>query len=395
MAIPFTSMLCYCDLCVKDHITLPWKDSSFPQQEGSESIREQKEPSMRKPKLTDVAREAGLSTKAASQALQHGRGAAETVARVREVAVRLGYKVRRGKSARQGILLVTPMDLNPFYFAELAASVLEVLLGAGYELIHEDSGDDVSKELRAIDRAMTSRLAGVVLVSPRSLPRALENLGRARIPSVAIGARLQDLPEGAAAVNIDNFAGTAEAVDHLRSLGHKRIAYLRGRGASFSDQERFRGFQEQMRRTGAHIEDRYVVELTEHLPAFRAGADACRGLLRLPQHPTAIIAYNDAMAMGCLAAAAEEKVAVPEELSVIGHDDLPFTPYTIPPLSTVAIDRRRLGRLAAEQLIKLMDGEATQRTVMETYFRVRRSTAVARVDQPPDLKKARPLSPPL
>jgi DNA-binding LacI/PurR family transcriptional regulator len=138
-----------------------------------------------------------------------------------------------------------------------------------------------------------------------------------------------------------------------------------------------------LKEQGLVMDDDYVVDLLADAPDFSAGYRACLRLLSLRRRPTAILCYNDAMAMGCLRAAHERRVPVPTQLSIVGHDDLPFAEYTVPPLSTVIIDRVRLGTLAARLFLALMRGEPAATEAIRTTYLQRDTVAPPALDLPP------------
>jgi DNA-binding LacI/PurR family transcriptional regulator len=277
------------------------------------------------------------------------------------------------------VVVVTPIDANPTYFAEIRAVIREKLRADGNAFVQETTGGDRGMELETIERAIAERASGVILVSPWCLPDGAERLLHAHVPTVVVTAatsRTDHAPKGVARVRIDNSTGIREAIAHLISHGHERIAYIRGPSSSLSDEERFSTFSAALAEHHVNLDEHYVHHPRDPSARFAAGALACKHLLGLRQPPTAILAYSDAMAMGCLAAAAELKVGVPTDLSVIGHDDLAFSAYTVPALSTIVIERSRLGAYAAAALLEMIGGGPASERSLETYLEVRASSGL-------------------
>lgn len=331
---------------------------------------------MKKTTLAGVAVRAGVTAKTASLALRRGKGAPETVERIRQAAQELGYEARQPRSGGDTILLITPIDHNPSYYVELGAFVRQRLDGDGYRTLHINASGDAVCELTAIDLAIRERVAGALLVSTRCHPDGPRKLSAAGIPTVLVNCRpLAEHLSRVAYVGVDNITGTADAVRQLIDRGHKRIAYLHGPAQSLSEQQRYAGFKQAMEEIGG-IQAKYDLELHEPMARFSAGRSAGDQILDVKPRPTAIVVYNDAMAVGCLLAAAEKGLSVPKDLSVIGHDDLSFAKFTTPPLSTVAVNKLQLGRLATDQLLALISGEEIKEAPrIESYFHDRGTTA--------------------
>jgi DNA-binding LacI/PurR family transcriptional regulator len=326
-------------------------------------------------RLVDVALRAGVSPKTASVALQHGGGSAETVAGVVAAANELGYRPRRRRGAGPRVLVLTPLDLNPTYFIALRNSVRDTLRMVGYEAVFFDVGDSLPTEMDVVDGAIRGGVAGAILVSVRFGRAATERLVRAGVRTVAVTCRPSDVLEGVSRVDVDNFSGLAEVAGNLRR-NHEVIGYLHGRIIAYSEHQRFQGFLGAWSGTGEVFDRRYEVQLQhDGRPRFAAGYDGCIRLMRVRPPPTAIVAYNDQMAMGCLLAAHEIEIAVPSQLAIVGHDDLEFARYTVPPLSTVNVDSREVGRVASDELVRLMAGGAPGEPVVVQTQVVERESA--------------------
>jgi DNA-binding LacI/PurR family transcriptional regulator len=175
---------------------------------------------------------------------------------------------------------------------------------------------------------------------------------------------------------IENVKGSAEVTNHLIQLGHRRIAYLGDRFGYQSDVERFAGYREAMDRAGLPFLPELVVHGDGKCEGGMAGIDT---LMSLPETPTAIFCYNDMTALGALRKLHLRGMRVPEDVSLVGFDDLFIASYMQPPLTTLRQPRRMMGRLAMESLLKLISGESSSQVIhVPAELIVRESTAPPR-----------------
>jgi DNA-binding LacI/PurR family transcriptional regulator len=177
-------------------------------------------------------------------------------------------------------------------------------------------------------------------------------------------------------VRFDNETGAYEAVRHLVELGHKEIAYIGDQFGLHSDAERYAGYSRMMAEADLTVDQKFVIR-ADGKPA--AARTAAQRLFSLKEIPTAVFCYNDMTALGVLSEAGLVGMMVPEDLSVIGFDDIFFTSYLNPPLTTVHQPMKELGRRAMELLLALLRKEETQRTILvQGELVVRGSTAAPR-----------------
>lgn len=309
--------------------------------------------------------------------------------RVLAAAEALGYPgpdpaARRLRTGRAGAVGLVFAERLGYQFTDPAAPAFLRGIAAG---MHEaPTGLLLIPDSRNRDEAArTVREAAVdgfiVYSTPQNDPRVEAALAR-RVPVVTV-----DQPRGAATpfVGIDDRAAARSAAEHLRELGHERVAVLSfvtalGPGGSLEldlSAERLEGYKEGL----AEAWDAGLVR-TVRPNARQPALDATRELLRAPDPPTAILAMSDILAIGALEAAAEEGVAVPEELSVVGFDDSPVALHATPPLTTVAQPHEEKGRLAAQWLMEEVERgqrpeDGRRRAILPTELVVRESTAPA------------------
>jgi alanine racemase len=338
---------------------------------------------MARPRIADVAREAGVSKTAVSFAFNDpGRLSPRTAARIRDVAVALGYRphpvarmLSQGQARAVGIL--TPQALsvafsNPF-FGQFAQGVAGAIEDAGYA-IHFLSPAQGSLA-RAIDRAIVDGIVAVGL-SPRH--PEVGSVERSGLPVVLVDSgRIARL----SSVEIDDAGGAAQAARHILDLGHRDVLIVAVESAEWAKDDpdsvpsrRLRGYLKALDAGGARVEPGGVVTASA---SVEGGRSAIRAAWASGRRPSAILAMSDAMAIGAIRAAGDLGLAVPGDLSVVGFDDIDFAQHIDPPLTTVHQPVRRKGEAAARSLLSQIDGSADggpTHVRLETRLVVRSST---------------------
>jgi LacI family transcriptional regulator len=303
--------------------------------------------------ITDVAREAGVSVATVSKVINGRDGIARsTAAHVQQVVADLGYEsslvARSLRSHRTHVLGILVAEFEPFS--------TEILKGAGAALAHTPyallaytgGGGPAAQpgwEQRYLSRLSGTLIDGAVLVTPTVVEVD------AGVPVVAVDPHAG--PGGLPTVDSDNQHGAALAVRHLLALGHRRIGFLGGRPDLESSRLREAGYRQALAEAGVDIDPRLM-----HVAEYRRDAAAAptAAMLALDDPPTAVFAANDLSAMGILDAADRLGRRVPEDLSVVGFDDIPESASTTPPLTTVRQEIQQLGAGAVELLLRLVDG---------------------------------------
>ncbi|WP_280244952.1 LacI family DNA-binding transcriptional regulator [Nocardia abscessus] len=330
---------------------------------------------MARPTMEDVAARAGVSRALVSLVMRNSPKVSEHRRRaVLDAAEDLGYQphimARSLASRTSNIVGVLVSDLRNAFFADVVEGMDAAAQESGLELILNTGRRSAARERTALESLLSFRPGGVILLSP-ILPAAAIREASQQAPLVLVSRT--SAVAGIDTVNDDGEAGAALAVDHLISLGHRRIAPLPGGGASPAPPRR-KGYRAAMQRHGLEP----MVVASEHTDS--AGMAAVRRLLNLfsrDNFPTALVCGNDFNAVGAMSALEEAGLRVPEDVSVVGYDNTSLAALRHVALTTVDQPRTRMGRLAIEALTeRLRDGPTTPvRRRLEPSLVVRSTTA--------------------
>ena len=326
--------------------------------------------SVKRPTIIDVAHRAGVSIATVSRVL-NGRTVADQalVVRVRAAADGLAYRpntvardFRRGLTSSIGV--VVPDLANPFFPHVLKGLAHKVSTGE-HRLLVVDSGEDPDEEIRLVEQ-LAGRCDGIVLCSPRMSLQNLEVAAGLGIPIVCTNRSVEGLALGT--LGIDSATGMGQAITHLHQLGHRRVGYLAGPESSWSDRRRREGLVSAAAACGMEVS------------IAVAGSTSDAGFATLPdlldQEVTAVLAFNDMVAVGALSRLRGLGVRVPADLSVVGFDDIPVAAFLGPPLTTVSVPKEELGHQAWAMLRRQMeDGVVPPEKWLPSSLVVRSSTA--------------------
>ena len=303
-----------------------------------------------------VAREAGVSPSTVSRIL-NGTAVVSSLKKkaVDDAIAKLGFvpnPMARGLAGGRtfSVGVVTQAIDSPFYGAALRG-IEDSLDPAGYSPWFVSGHWDVAAEARCIDVLRSRRVDGIIVLTGRLTDQALKATARA-LPVVVTGRSLAS--PGLFALNFDNFEGGRLATRHLLDLGHRRIAFIAGDQDHPDATERLRGYSAALEAAGIRFDPALVVPGEYHEVS---GMMAVNRLFERQCQFTAIFAANDQMALGAALGLQRRSLRVPEDVSLVGFDDLPTSVYAIPPLSTVHQPAYELGQLAASALLQLLAGE--------------------------------------
>src|SRR5680860_491236 len=340
-------------------------------------------PAVQTPTLRDVAEAAGVHAATASRALNpatRGLVNAETARRVIKVAETLGYRphpMARGlKTAKSGTVgLVIPDLTNPL-FPPIVRGIEEVLEPAGYSGLIVNTDNDPGRERAQIELLRSRQVEGLIVATALVDHPLLAQLRREGVRMVMVNRR----PDGVDVPSItpDDATGVAMAVRHLADLGHRRIAHLAGPANTSTGVVRARSFRSTVHDLGLD-EDPRLTTVCHHW-SEDAGAEALRKMLDAGLDFTAVVAGNDLIALGCYDVFAERGIRCPEEMSVVGFNDMPFLDKLRPPLTTIAIPHQQIGAEAARLLLDSISepDRASRSVLLPLSLVVRGSTAPPR-----------------
>jgi LacI family transcriptional regulator, galactose operon repressor len=325
-----------------------------------------------------VAQRAGVSEATVSYVVNDGPRpvAAATRDRIQAAINELGYhpsdiarSLRLQRTSTIGLIL--PDTANPFY-GEIARIIENASYAEGHTVILCNSNLDPVREREYIHILRAKRVAGLVIIPTGA--EGLELLRDTNICTVVLEYEI----EGAHCLVADDFQGGRAATEHLIGLGHQRIGCITRAGDTSSSRNRVQGYREALKAAMLPVDRNLIVE-TE--TSIGVGEAAAFHLLDQPEPPTAIFAHSDVIALGALSAVHKRGLRTPEDISVVGYDDIDEAPYFNPPLTTIAYPKQAMGEGAARLLINLIQNTTPLEphiTVLETVLIERASTAPPR-----------------
>lgn len=334
----------------------------------------------RRATLSDVAALAGVSKATVSKAL-NGRDdvAAETRERVLAAVADLGYRPTTSPepAPRRAIAVAFDIPASP-YILNVLQGVLASATDSRLDLLTRLAPDRAVRTQRAAARDWIAeqRAAGAIGIVGLTLSRPnalLDAAGEANLPFVMVDP-VDASHRRLVSVASSNWAGARAAADYLITLGHRRIAWVGGPEASDAARDRLYGYRAALDAAGLEIDPALVISDQFDI---EAGTRHGRALLAMSSPPTAIMAADDEIAVGVLAAAREAEVRVPQDLSVIGFDDTPQAPWTTPPLTTVRQHLEEMGRMAVQTVLAIASGQRliSRHVELATSLTIRETTA--------------------
>jgi len=310
--------------------------------------------------LKDVARLAGVHPATASRALSPETRllvSEETARRVLEVAANLGYRpntvARSLRTRRSHTIGVLIPDLNNPLFPPIVRGLEDRLDASGYvALIGNTDGDNV-RERKVFEQMRARHVDGFVLATAHLRNPVLAEAAQAGVPVVLVNRMAEDY--SFPSVTVDNERGVSMAVRHLTALGHERIGYIAGPQDVSTGLTRYRGFRTAMASAAREVQPDLVAFATAF--SVDEGYRCARQILAAGAACTAIAAGNDMLAVGCYAALEEAGLMCPDDMSVVGFNNMPFIDMLRPALTTVAFAHYQVGIEAAQLLIERLDGD--------------------------------------
>lgn len=334
--------------------------------------------------LNDIAELAGVSVSTVSRVLndkaEKYRISAGTEARILEAAKKLNYRpnqIARGLRLKKTntVGIIAPDVSNPF-FAYIIKRVQNIAHNLGYSVVVCNTDENLEQEVEHVNVLYRNRVDGLIAMPVgQEYDHYAEWFERGH-PLVLLDRCFDALD--ASSVVVDNYAGSSEAVEHLIRHGHRRIAIIQGLPGTYTNNERLRGYRDELQKHGIPYDASLVVG-----GDFREenGYMETKLLLTSSDPPTAIFATSDLITLGALKAIDEEGLEIPADVSLIMFDDFDFAPYLKCPITAVRQPKEMMGEMAVKLLVEELKGErkAGKRVVLKTELIVRSSVAQLRV----------------
>ncbi|WP_407703092.1 DNA-binding transcriptional regulator CytR [Tatumella citrea] len=328
--------------------------------------------------MKDVAEKAGVSTATVSRALASpDKVSAMARMKVMQAISELGYAPEllprhQRKNDSQTLLILVPDICDPF-FHEMIRGIEVTAAAEGYLVLIGDCAHQDMQEVGFLDRILTRQIDGLLLLGSQ-VPPLQELVHRDQLPPLVMANEFSaDLEYPT--VHIDNLTSAFNAVNYLLDTGLNRIACITGPDTISHCRYRRQGYIQALQRHNIEINPHYL-ERGDF--SFDSGAEALTRLMKLSSPPEAVFCHNDRMALGVLHQAAKMGIRVPQQLSVIGFDDIDAAQYSHPPLTTISQPRFDIGREAATLLMEIIRGERINggSRLLEARLQVRQSTLI-------------------
>jgi len=328
--------------------------------------------------IKDVADLVGVHHSTVSRALsrdQRGKISPSVVRKVEKAAEKLNYypnvaasALKQNRSFAVGVLI--PDLMNPV-FPPIIRGIEDTLESEGYMLITANTDDTSEKEWQALRMMRGRSIEGLIIATARRDDAIVDECIKSEIPFVLANRNVDR--SGVNAVINDEDYGIRATLDHLIELGHERIAHVAGPDDTSTGHERKESFGNYLRAKGL---DPHILATTEHF-TIEEGKRALAGLLDAGTEFTAVVGGNDLIALGCIDALTEAGKRVPEDVSVVGSNDMPLLSRMTPSLTTVRIPKYEMGAQAAKTLLDRISGSNSESMVVRLHPRlvIRQSTA--------------------
>jgi LacI family transcriptional regulator len=335
--------------------------------------------------MQDIAKAAGVSRTAVSFVLNNTPDSnipATTRQRILQIAHELNYtpnaialNLARGKAMTIGLIVrqtAAQMSIDPF-IDQLMFGITRVIEAHGYHLLIHAVDPSASGSQTYVELVRTRKVDALLITSPMANDPEIKMLRDEGTPIVVNGApKLIDVPS----VDVNNIEGAYTAVMHLLELGHRRIGHISNAPFTYTSSiDRLQGYRQALDEMDVAFDEALV-----HEGGFThdSGAAPMRALLDLPAPPTAVFIGSDMVALGAIGAIHARGLRIPEDISIVGFDDLMFAQYLQPPLTTIHLSAYDLGWHGAEMLLTMLGGEtpSPKRALLPTELCIRETTAV-------------------
>ena len=328
--------------------------------------------------IKDISKAVNVSTATVSHVINNSRYVSEeTRQRVLEAIEKLNYQpsaVARGlRTKRTNTLAMIIPDITNPYFSDFTRGFQDAADEKGYLVVLCNTDHLLDREIRFLEKMCQQRVEGIVLNPSQVTAKDLKRIVKA-IPIVLIGSQFNQNEFDK--VMIDNVRGGQDAVQYLYDLGHRRIGLSCGLRTTSSSILRYQGYLQALYKNAIPLDENLVVE--DEI-TYDGGYHSTRQLLSLPNPPTAIFATSDIMALGSKAAIEDFGLRIPDDVSLIGFDDIPDVSRTRPKLTTISQPKAQMGKVAADLLFRQIESNNTlpkQKIVLKHNLVVRETTSI-------------------
>jgi DNA-binding LacI/PurR family transcriptional regulator len=317
--------------------------------------------------IKDVAKVAGVAHSTVSRALrEHPAIPPDTIARIKQHAEALGYipsALARGlKTNRSNALGVIVSRIDDPFFSEILQALDDEAQGAGYSLFLAADNRDLERLQIIIQTMGERRVDGIIVCSGNVTAEHARQFQQQGIPIVAVDN--QTIEDYQYSISHDHYFGSCQLSKHLLNMGHSKIAYLGNPRSTRVNRERQKGFLDTMSRANIPVPSDYLFNGPNgQLDGGEAGADYFLGL---SAPPTAILCFNDLMAIGLMRRYRESSLSIPKNCSVVGFDNIAISAYMVPPLTTFEQPKYELGYAAARMMMNLLNHEIQENQMTKT-----------------------------
>lgn len=317
--------------------------------------------------ILDIGKMANVSISTVSRVINHQGGVSpELERRVQEVIEQVNYRPNsiaqalKSKATRL-IGTIVPSVNNPI-FSVMTENYAAVAEEYGYSLITCSSNSSVEKEVKCLETLVKHQVDGIIFNGMGIFDTRFNMVNEAQVPTVFIGRRMEEFP--CDNVTLDNKAGAYQAVSHLIRNGAKKIGFIFGRNESVSaTDDRFAGYQQALSDQEIPFDESLVIRTRSEKDD--GGRDATQQLLEIAPRVDSIFASNDLMALGCMDQLRRSGISVPDQISVMGYDGIPYGEFLTPPLSTMMTPVKEMAQRSVELLIeKIEHGQGPQREIV-------------------------------
>lgn len=329
---------------------------------------------VRRPTLVDIANAAGVSPMTVSRAINNKPGVSDDVRQeILKLVEQMGYRpnqiARSLATSHTGMVgLVVPDNTNPF-FAQIARGVEDAAFENNYNIFLLNTNEEPDRELSALDSLWQKDIDGIILGSSRLRVEALNEQIRRFPAMVLLNRDIAEPQSHLITINVNDQHGGLNAVSHFLRLGRRTIAYIGGPVASVSNQRRLEGYRLGLKNAELPF-DPGLVENT--VPNTEGGREAMAALLTRRPQIDAVFAFNDLVAVGAVQICLEAGKPVPQDIAVIGVDDIPLATIFRPQLTSLHVNLRQIGKLAMRTLLDIITGDGSPTSIYvepELYLR--------------------------